>query len=83
VLIEGASYIRPSDTTVNGPGITLQNGDASGLCLLLTTFFNIYTKVESITIPILNINPFSKLFCIIENKVIKNITNIGAVKEIY
>jgi hypothetical protein len=42
-----------------------------------------YTNVESITIPILNIKPFSKLFCIIENKVIKNITSIGAVKEIY
>jgi hypothetical protein len=83
VLIEGESYMTPPSFTVKGPGITLQNGDAKLLCSCFNVILIKYTKIESITSPILNIIPFTILFCIIENKVIKNITSIGAVKEIY
>jgi hypothetical protein len=68
---------------VNGEGNILQNGDAKILCLFFIIFFSNSTIPESITIPILNTKPFSKLFCAIDSKVIKNTTNKGAVKDIY
>ena len=69
--------------TVNGEGKILQKGDANTDCLFLITFFNNNTIDDNITIPILNTIPFSKLFCAIDSKVIKNTTSNGAVKDIY
>jgi hypothetical protein len=68
---------------VNGEGNILQKGDANTVCLLFITFFSTSTIDDNITIPILNIIPFSKLFCAIDNNVIKKTTNSGAVKDIY
>jgi hypothetical protein len=68
---------------VNGEGNILQKGDANTVCLLFITFFSTSTIDDNITIPILNIIPFSKLFCAIDSNVIKKTTNSGAVKDIY